>query len=43
MSPHRADSPFTDLSRWDDIFLNIDKYIQGYSDYVNRVDLDLEY
>lgn len=43
LSPHRADSPFDDLSRWDDIFINIEKFLCNDKDYVNRVNLSKEY
>ena len=43
LSPHRADSPFDDLSRWDDVFVNIQKFLRGDTDYINEVDLEKEY
>lgn len=43
LSPHRADSPFNDLSRWDDIIENIKKVAKGESDFMNVVDLEEGY
>lgn len=43
MSPHRAASPFDDLSRWDEVFENIRRVSSGRTDYLNIVDLKKEY
>lgn len=43
LSPHRAASPFEDLSRWDEVIENILKVSIGKKDFINIVDLDREY
>lgn len=43
LSPHRAASPFDDISRWDEVITNIQKVSKGKNDYLNIVDLDKEY
>lgn len=43
ISPHRAASPFDDLSRWDEVFENISRVSKGRKDYLNIVDLKEEY
>ncbi len=43
MSPHRAASPFDDLSRWDEVIENIRRTAAGRNDYLNIVDLKEEY
>ena len=43
LSPHRAASPFDEISRWDEVIINILKVSKGKSDYLNIVDLDKEY
>lgn len=43
LSPHRAASPFSDLKRWDEVIENISHFSQGRDDFLNVVDLDLEY
>ncbi|MHA1518764.1 MAG: NAD(P)-dependent oxidoreductase [Promethearchaeota archaeon] len=43
LSPHRADSPFDDLRRWDDVILNIKKVVEGKDDYLHIVNLEAGY
>ncbi|MBK8550282.1 MAG: hypothetical protein IPL53_04165 [Ignavibacteria bacterium] len=43
MSPHRAASPFDELSRWDEVIENIKRVSNGRKDYLNIVDLNEEY
>lgn len=43
LSPHRAASPFDDLSRWDEVFENIKRAAKGRKDFLNIVDLNEEY
>ncbi len=43
ISPHRADSPFDDLERWNDIIENIWILASGQSNFKNIVDLDHGY
>ena len=43
LSPHRGASPMDDLQRWDEVIENISRFTQGRSDFLNLVDLDLEY
>lgn len=43
LSPHRAASPFNDLSRWEEVFENILKASRGRKDFLNIVDLNKEY
>ncbi|TFH30536.1 MAG: hypothetical protein E4G98_01890 [Promethearchaeota archaeon] len=43
LSPHRADSPFEDLRRWDDIIINIKKVVEGRTDYLHIVNIEAGY
>ncbi len=43
LSPHRGASPMDDLQRWDEVIENISRFTQGRQDFLNLVDLDLEY
>jgi len=43
LSPHRAASPFNDLSRWDEVIENITRFAKGRKDFLNIVDLEREY
>jgi len=43
LSPHRAASPFNDLKRWDEVIENITRFATGRQDFLNIVDLELEY
>lgn len=43
MSPHRAASPFDELSRWDEVIENIKRVSKGRKDFLNIVDLEEEY
>lgn len=43
LSPHRAASPFDELSRWDEVFENIKRAAAGRKDFLNVVDLYEEY
>ncbi|MCF2138801.1 MAG: hypothetical protein K9W44_01940 [Candidatus Lokiarchaeota archaeon] len=43
LSPHRADSPFDDLRRWDDIIENIIKVASGKKDFINQINLERGY
>lgn len=43
LSPHRAASPFDDLERWNEVIENIKRFNKGESDFLNIVDLNLEY
>jgi phosphoglycerate dehydrogenase-like enzyme len=43
LSPHRADSPFYELSRWEDILDNVRKYVNGDKNYSNIVDINQGY
>lgn len=43
LSPHRAASPFDDLSRWDEVIENISRLAKGRKDFLNVVDIDEEY
>jgi len=43
LSPHRAASPFDEISRWDEVIENIRKASSGREDYLNIVDLKEEY
>jgi len=43
LSPHRAASPFDDLSRWDEVIENITRFAKGRKDFLNIVDLEREY
>lgn len=43
LSPHRAASPFDDISRWDEVIENIRRVSKGNKNYLNIVDLNEEY
>ena len=43
LSPHRSASPFSDLKRWDEVIENIKRVAAGREDYLNVVDLEMEY
>ncbi|HMS64314.1 MAG TPA: NAD(P)-dependent oxidoreductase [Ignavibacteria bacterium] len=43
LSPHRAASPFDEISRWDEVIENIKRLNAGREDYLNIVDLNAEY
>jgi len=43
LSPHRAASPFRDLSRWDEVIENISRLAAGRTDFLNVVDLEAGY
>lgn len=43
MSPHRGADSGGDLSRWDEVIENLRRVHEGRTDYLNVVDLDLEY
>lgn len=43
LSPHRAASPFDDISRWDEVIDNIRRVTKGSKNYLNIVDLNEEY
>ena len=43
LSPHRAASPFDEISRWDEVIENIRRAAAGREDYLNIVDLMEEY
>jgi len=43
LSPHRAGSPFGDLSRWDENIHNVKTLAEGRTDFINVVDLEEEY
>lgn len=43
VSPHRADSPFDDMGRWDDIIENIKRFADGRTDLLNIVDIKIGY
>jgi len=43
LSPHRAASPFDEISRWDEVIENIRRVAAGREDYLNIVDLKEEY
>lgn len=43
LSPHRAASPFDELSRWDEVIENIRRAAAGRNDFLNIVDLNEEY
>jgi len=43
LSPHRAASPFDDLTRWDEVIENIIRFAKGRKDFLNVVDLEREY
>jgi phosphoglycerate dehydrogenase-like enzyme len=43
LSPHRGYSPFNDLMRWNEVIENLKKLSRGERDFINVVDLKLEY
>ncbi len=43
MSPHRGADSGGDLNRWDEVVENIKRVNDGRDDYLNVVDLHLEY
>lgn len=43
LSPHRADSPFDHLSRWDDVIENIKRAALGRTDFLNLIDVERGY
>jgi phosphoglycerate dehydrogenase-like enzyme len=43
LSPHRAGSPFGDLSRWDENLHNAVTLAEGKNDFINVINLDEEY
>lgn len=43
MSPHRAADSGGDLGRWDEVIENLKRVHTGRTDYLNSVDIDLEY
>ncbi|MCE7734505.1 MAG: hypothetical protein GPJ54_06485 [Candidatus Heimdallarchaeota archaeon] len=43
LSPHRAGSPFGDLSRWDENIKNVITLAEGRTDFINIVSLEEEY
>ncbi len=43
LSPHRGASPFDSIKRWDDVIKNLKMFLDGGDNFVNQVDLDLEY
>ena len=43
MSPHRAADSGGDMRRWDEVVENIKRVHAGRTDFLNVVDLDLEY
>lgn len=43
LSPHRAASPFDDLSRWDEVIENITRLAKGKKEFLNVVDINEEY
>jgi len=43
LSPHRAASPFSDLSRWDEVIENISRFADDEEEFLNAVDLDAGY
>ncbi len=43
LSPHRAASPFADLSRWEDVVENLNQIAENRVPFKNVVDLDLGY
>ncbi|MFZ1459430.1 MAG: NAD(P)-dependent oxidoreductase [Ignavibacteria bacterium] len=43
LSPHRAASPFDDLSRWDEVIENLTRLAKGRKDFLNVVNIDEEY
>ncbi len=43
LSPHRADSPFQELTRWNDIIQNIETFITQKGNFVNQVDMKKGY
>lgn len=43
LSPHRAASPLNDLTRWNEVIENIQRYAKGNKELLNVVDLAREY
>ena len=43
LSPHRAASPFNDFTRWNEVFENIKRFVNGTKNYINVVDFEREY
>ncbi|MEA2071144.1 MAG: NAD(P)-dependent oxidoreductase [Asgard group archaeon] len=43
LSPHRGASPMDDLKRWDEVIENISRYARGEKEFLNEVNLELEY
>lgn len=43
MSPHRAADAGGNLERWDEVIENLKRVVAGRTDFINQVDLDLEY
>lgn len=43
LSPHRAASPFDDLSRWDEQIENLKRFVRGDEELLNRVDFEAQY
>jgi len=43
LSPHRAASPFRDLTRWDEVIENISRFGSGRTDFLNVVDTEAGY
>ena len=43
LSPHRAGSPFGDLSRWDENIHNLKTLADGRKNFINVIDLEEEY
>lgn len=43
LSPHRAASPYDDLSRWWDVIENLKRANDGRTDFLNVVDIDAGY
>lgn len=43
LSPHRAGSPFGDLSRWNENIQNLITIANGRNDFINVIDLEEEY
>ena len=43
LSPHRGASPMSDLKRWDEVIENISRMAKRDTNFINKVNLDLEY
>ncbi|MFX1513159.1 MAG: NAD(P)-dependent oxidoreductase [Promethearchaeota archaeon] len=43
LSPHRGASPLDDLRRWDEVIENITQFATSKNNFINIVNLDLEY